>query len=80
MSERLLSPAEVAERLGVSRQSVYALLDSGELIGLRVRGRRKVDPIDLDAYIEAEKEKRPARVNEPAQRKRRRGSKVDWFD
>lgn len=47
-----LSPAQVAQRLGVSRQTVYALLDKGALVGFRVGTARRVRPQDLDEYIE----------------------------
>jgi excisionase family DNA binding protein len=47
----LLSQRQVAERLGVSERTVRDLLASGELRSFKVRGTRKVHPVDVDALI-----------------------------
>jgi excisionase family DNA binding protein len=47
----LLSPAEVAERLGVSRKSVYRLVRSGELPAVKIGHAVRVDPDELEQYI-----------------------------
>lgn len=53
MIQKLLKPAEVAERLGVSRRQVYYLIQRGELASVAVGERRVcVAERDLDEYIE----------------------------
>ena len=49
--EGLLSVREVGGRLGVGRTTVYALIGSGELRSLRVRGRRLVPESALRQFI-----------------------------
>lgn len=41
---------------GVSRRTVLRLLDAGELVRVRVRGRVLVDPESIRAYIERHRE------------------------
>lgn len=56
MAKTLLTVQEAAVRLKVSKSSVYALIDSGQLachrIGMR-RGTIRVSEQDLDAFLEA---------------------------
>lgn len=48
----LLTPDQVAQRLAVSRRTVYALVGSGELASVRVGRLRRVSIGQLRAYIE----------------------------
>lgn len=54
---RLLLVSEAAERLGLSRTTVYSLIDSGELPTVRFGRAVRVDPTDLAALIERRKTK-----------------------
>lgn len=53
MIRQFLSPDVVAEVLSVTVDEVYELLESGELLGLRVgkRGSWRVEGSHLDQYI-----------------------------
>jgi excisionase family DNA binding protein len=55
----LLSINEVAAILGVSRASVYTLMNVGELVPIRIGERARFDPNDVRAYLERHRE-RPA--------------------
>jgi excisionase family DNA binding protein len=55
----LLSINEVAAILGVSRASVYTLINAGELVPIRVGERARFDPIDVRAYLERHREGSP---------------------
>ena len=48
---RLLTPVEVAERLGVCRDTVYRLCDRGELLHVRVGNAIRIAPAALAAYL-----------------------------
>jgi excisionase family DNA binding protein len=53
-SESLLSPAEAAEFLGVSKRFVYTLVKEGKLRRVQVGKRtRRFRRADLVAYVEA---------------------------
>lgn len=52
---QLLSVKAVAERLAMSRWTVYRILESGDLNYALVRGIRRVDVRDLERYIDARK-------------------------
>ena len=51
VSKKLLSIADVAESLSISRSTVYNLINEGHLRTVRLGGRRLVNPADLDAYV-----------------------------
>jgi excisionase family DNA binding protein len=51
----LLSVREVAQRLGVSTATVYALCQSGRLPCARVLNAFRISPADLEDYIEAKR-------------------------
>jgi excisionase family DNA binding protein len=48
----LLTPEEVAGRLRVSRPTVYAWLKMGQLRGLRAGKVWRIQPADLDAFLQ----------------------------
>ena len=54
----LLSVNEVAELLGISRPTVYALIRRGELVPIRVGERARFEPADVRAYLERHREGR----------------------
>jgi excisionase family DNA binding protein len=58
--EKLLTIADVARVLGISRASVYRLMRSGELSAIRVGKRARFEPTDVRAYLERHREKEPA--------------------
>lgn len=47
----LLSPADVAERLGIKERKTYMMLAAGEIPSLKIGRLVKVRPADLDAYV-----------------------------
>lgn len=50
-SEKFLKMADIAERLNVSRSTVYRLIKSGELPAIRIGKNFRVRPSDLEVYI-----------------------------
>lgn len=50
---QLLTVAEVAERLRVSRATVKRLVHAGDLVGYHVGRQIRVSAAILDAYLEA---------------------------
>jgi excisionase family DNA binding protein len=51
---RLLRPHEVAQMLGVSRRTIYALVQAGQLTACRIgvgAGTIRIHPDDLTAYV-----------------------------
>ncbi len=50
--ERLLTIADVAQVLGVSRGSVYSLIRAGELVPIRVGERARFEPAGVRSYLE----------------------------
>lgn len=55
----LLSAREVAQRLGVCTATVYKLCERGELTHVRISNAVRVDPRDLEAFIEEKKRGAP---------------------
>jgi excisionase family DNA binding protein len=51
LPERLLSVRAVADLLGVSRATVYALVERGELPRERISNVLRFDPADVSAFI-----------------------------
>lgn len=49
----LLTPAEVARVLKVSRSKVYQMVARQELPSVRVGALRRIRPADLEAYLES---------------------------
>ena len=52
---KLLSIPEAAERIGVSRASLYRAVNNGLLPLVKIGGRSLVDPTDLTALVNASK-------------------------
>jgi excisionase family DNA binding protein len=52
-TESLLTTKQVRERLAISREYTYRLLQAGTIPSVRVGRLRRVRPSDLDRYIEA---------------------------
>jgi excisionase family DNA binding protein len=48
---RLLRVKEVAERLGISRQKVYELLNMGEIKSLAIGRSRRISPVEVAEFI-----------------------------
>ncbi len=48
---RILSPAETATRLRVSRTTVYALVRTGELEMIHIRDRVYIPVTSIDGYL-----------------------------
>jgi excisionase family DNA binding protein len=48
---KLLRPDEVALRLNISRRQAYRLIESGELVALRVRCSLRVVESSIDQYL-----------------------------
>jgi excisionase family DNA binding protein len=51
-SDSLLSPRQVATRLGLSPRTVRRAIESGDLPGFRLRSRLRVRPDDLEQWID----------------------------
>jgi excisionase family DNA binding protein len=51
LPERLLTVREVAQRLGVCRAAVYAMVERAELPHVRIGGAVRVHPTDLMAFV-----------------------------
>jgi excisionase family DNA binding protein len=63
-SEQLLTVAQVADRLQVSRNTIYILIRRGDLTGIRVSDRKtRVRQADFDRYLERHRlDKQKAKV------------------
>jgi excisionase family DNA binding protein len=55
----LLTIAETAAMLSISRRTLYRLMNSGELLPVRVAGRRRFRPVDIDSFLERNRETVP---------------------
>ncbi len=51
MQQPLLTLEEAARRLNTSIYSVRRWIDSGLLVGTRIGGQWRVDPVDLEEFI-----------------------------
>jgi excisionase family DNA binding protein len=58
--EPLLSIAQAAGFLGVSRWQIYRLIERGELPAVRVGGRLRFVPEELREYLERNRIREPA--------------------
>lgn len=66
MSDRLLDPNEVAERVGLSPLTIRRACRAGELVASKLRNRWRIDPADVDAWV-ARNLHQPT-ANSPAER------------
>jgi excisionase family DNA binding protein len=56
-SKRAYSPEEAGEVLGISRVTVYRLLNSGDLVGIKVGAHaRRILREDLEDYLKRQRE------------------------
>jgi excisionase family DNA binding protein len=53
VSDRLLTVKDVAARLSLSERRVRQMLQAEELPSMKVGGVRRVDPAELDRYVES---------------------------
>lgn len=53
MSTKVLKPAEVGERLGLSRATIYRLIAAGEFatVAVGARGVTRIEESEVAAYI-----------------------------
>ena len=59
MAEQMLTVEQVAERLQVHRDTVYAWIRSDQLPGYRIGGRKagfRIKQSDLERFVEARRE------------------------
>jgi excisionase family DNA binding protein len=52
----MLKVSEVAGRLNVSANTVYRLADTGRIPVVRIGGQLRFDPVDLEAWLLAQRE------------------------
>jgi excisionase family DNA binding protein len=52
MTDNLLTVQEVANRLNVSRPTVYRLVKKGKIQHIKVEGSIRIKPGDLESFIE----------------------------
>ncbi|MEA4944612.1 MAG: helix-turn-helix domain-containing protein [Propionicimonas sp.] len=72
-----LTPAEVAERLGMSRTHLYKLLDRGEIVSHRVGRDRRIRVTDLVAFEEQRQRDRRGLAERFAKQRQTRGDVID---
>jgi excisionase family DNA binding protein len=59
MEERpMLTPEQVARQLNTTERKVYELLRARELVGLKIGREWRVEPKELEAFIERRKSER----------------------
>lgn len=51
--DRLLTVAEVAERVGLKHQAVRRAVSRGDLEAVRLCGRIRIEPVALEAWIDS---------------------------
>lgn len=55
----MLSPSKIADKLGVTRQTVHNWIKSGKLPALKIGGVWRVYPEDLEDFIKSSSTKDP---------------------
>ena len=58
LSVTLLKPMDAAKILNISRSTIYQLLQSGDIPVVRIKSSVRIRPIDLNAYIEQNRNSR----------------------
>jgi excisionase family DNA binding protein len=53
---RLLTIAQAAERLGLSRSKLYELIAAGEISTVRIGRSRRIIPDDLASFIDSRRQ------------------------
>jgi excisionase family DNA binding protein len=80
MKDAFLTAADVAERLGLTRQTVYALVDNGALPALRLgsgpKARLRIRQDDFDSFVDAS---RPAGAHDAEQREAKLAEMHDHY-
>lgn len=56
-NEEFLKIKDVAKLLKVGEKTVYSMAQSGELPGFKVRGQWRFSKVDLEVWIEEQKDK-----------------------
>lgn len=64
MSEALLTPAEVADRLALSTGAVTRALREGRIPGYKILGAWRISCAELESWIESQRV--PSRQSEPS--------------
>jgi excisionase family DNA binding protein len=68
MSDRFLSPEEIAQRTGFKRRAIYRAIQRGELRAYRLCDRLRVEEGDYEAWLEANVVETPQRAEISAPR------------
>lgn len=55
MQPRLMTVAEAAEILNVAKRTVYRLMDSGQIVYVRIGRARRIPVEEIDRFIESSK-------------------------
>lgn len=71
MIERLLKPAEVAEQLRISNNTLYKLLAERSITGYKIGAQWRFFQSDIDAYIRGCRENRHVIAMPPAPKRGR---------
>jgi len=71
--DKLLSPEEVARHVGLSRRAVYDAIRRGELGAMRLCGRLRIRPQDLDDWLTAATVATPLPLASMPEPRKRRG-------
>ena len=59
MNEKLLTPAQVAERLQITERTVYEWISGGKLTALKLGRLWRIRQDDLEAFLEGARAKAP---------------------
>lgn len=50
------TPRSLAQRLALSQRTVREILREGKIPSYKVEGARRIDPVDVDAYLAARRQ------------------------
>ena len=59
MNEKLLTPAQVAERLQITERTVYEWIRGGKLLALKLGRLWRIRQDELEAFLEGARAKAP---------------------